>query len=94
MPILAGPGTIASTMNFAANPGSGQIGITIAMFALLCLVTYVFFKYSESIVAYLGQRGLKIITRLMGLILAVIGIVFVVLLILELVGVTDIFKSI
>lgn len=72
-PLLAGPGTIATTMNFAANPGGGQIGITIAMFALLCLVTYVFFKYSEKTVSFFGQRGLKIVTRMMGLILAVMG---------------------
>ena len=47
--------------------------ITIAMFGLLCLITYLFFKYSEKTVAFFGQRGLKIITRLMGLILAVMG---------------------
>ena len=73
MPILAGPGTIATTMNFAAKAGNGQIIITIAMFALLCLVTYFCFKYSEKTTNYFGQRGLKIVTRLMGLILAVLG---------------------
>lgn len=72
-PILAGPGTIATTMNFAANPGNGEVLITIAMFALLCFVTFVFFKYSKAIVTFFGQRGLKIITRMMGLILAVMG---------------------
>jgi multiple antibiotic resistance protein len=73
MPILAGPGTIATTMNFAAQAGNGQIAITIAMFALLCVITYIFFKYSEKIVGFFGQRGLTIVTRLMGLILAVMG---------------------
>lgn len=73
MPILAGPGTIATTMNFSAQTGSGQIAITIAMFALLCLITFLFFRYSDKTVELLGQRGLKIVTRLMGLILAVIG---------------------
>lgn len=72
-PILAGPGTIATTMNFAANPGSGEVLITIAMFALLCVVTFISFKYSKNIVTFFGQRGLKIITRMMGLILAVMG---------------------
>lgn len=73
MPILAGPGTIATTMNFSAKAGNGEVAITISMFALLCVVTYIFFKYSENIVSFFGQRGLKIITRLMGLILAVMG---------------------
>lgn len=72
-PLLAGPGTIATTMNFAAQPGNGEIAITISMFALLCVVTFLFFKYSEKTVSFFGQRGLKIITRMMGLILAVMG---------------------
>ncbi len=74
MPVLAGPGTIATTMNFAAKAGNLEIAITIAMFALLCLITFVFFRYSEKTVELLGRRGLKIVTRLMGLILAVIGV--------------------
>jgi multiple antibiotic resistance protein len=73
IPILAGPGTIATTLNFSAKAGWYGTIITIAMFALLCLITYLFFKYSEKTVASLGQRGLKIVTRLMGLILAVMG---------------------
>ncbi|QBG48065.1 MarC family protein [Verrucomicrobia bacterium S94] len=73
MPILAGPGTIATTMNFSAKAGYGEIAITLSMFALLCLITFIFFKYSEKTVEVLGQRGLKIVTRLMGLILAVLG---------------------
>ncbi|MDZ8119196.1 MarC family protein [Pontiella agarivorans] len=73
MPILAGPGTIATTMNFSAQAGNREIAVTLSMFALLCLITFLFFKYSENTVEMLGQRGLKIVTRLMGLILAVIG---------------------
>lgn len=73
IPILAGPGTIASTMNFAAERGNGEVLITVAMFALLCLITLIFFKYSEKTVGFFGQRGLQIVTRLMGLILAVMG---------------------
>lgn len=73
MPVLAGPGTIATTMNFAAKAGWSETIITVGMFALLCLITLLFFKYSEKTVAFFGRRGLKIVTRLMGLILAVMG---------------------
>ena len=73
MPILAGPGTIATTMNFAAKAGWYETILTVAMFALLCLITLLFFKYSEKTVTFFGKRGLSIITRLMGLILAVMG---------------------
>ena len=74
MPILAGPGTIATAMNYSASHGSGEVIITISMFALLCVVTYVFFQFCDQIVKLFGKRGLKIVTRMMGLILAVIGV--------------------
>jgi multiple antibiotic resistance protein len=73
VPILAGPGTIATAINFSAAGGWTAISITIAMFALLCLITFLFLISSEQIVKLIGNSGLNIITRLMGLILAVIG---------------------
>jgi multiple antibiotic resistance protein len=74
VPILAGPGTIATAINFSAAGGWVAIGITIAMFALLCLITYICFLSGERIVNLIGNSGLNIVTRLMGLILAVIGV--------------------
>jgi len=74
VPILAGPGTIATAINFSAAGGWAAISITVAMFALLCLITYICFNSAEKIVALIGNSGLNIITRLMGLILAVIGV--------------------
>ena len=73
VPLLAGPGTIATAMNYSAGAGWMDALVTIAMFALLCLITFISFTYSEKITRVLGQSGLSIITRLMGLILAVIG---------------------
>lgn len=70
MPVLAGPGTIATAMNFADkhNPI-----IVIIAFAILAFLTYFLFVYGELIIKKLGQNLLTVITRLMGLILAVIG---------------------
>ncbi|NPA25367.1 MAG: MarC family protein, partial [Deltaproteobacteria bacterium] len=50
-----------------------KVGITIAMFAILCVITYVFFIFGERFVNYIGTSALNVITRMMGLILAVIG---------------------
>ena len=47
--------------------------MTIAVFALLCAPTYVLFIFGEKFVYYLGASALGVITRLMGLILVVIG---------------------
>ncbi|WP_018969552.1 MarC family protein [Rubritalea marina] len=74
VPILAGPGTIATAINFSSAGGWSETLITIAMFGLLCGITYGFFRGGERIVSTLGKGGLNIVTRLMGLILAVIGV--------------------
>ncbi len=73
MPILAGPGTIATAMSFSSGGGILPVAVTIAMFAVLCAITYVCFVFGEKLVKYLGASALGVITRMMGLILAVIG---------------------
>lgn len=73
MPILAGPGTIAAAMNFSSTHGHGEVIITIIAFGLLCLLTYFMFVHGEKITKVIGPRALDVITKMMGLILAVIG---------------------
>ena len=73
MPILAGPGTITTAMNFSAGGGLMEVVVTIAVFGLLCVITYVLFVFGEKLVGYIGASALGVITRMMGLILAVIG---------------------
>ena len=73
LPILAGPGTIATAMNYSAHWGQLRVSITITAFAALCIITYLFFISGEKLVAYIGEGVIKVITRMMGLILAVIG---------------------
>lgn len=72
-PLLAGPGVIITAMNFASN-GWASLVITLLSFALLCFVTYYSFIFGKKIKKKLGTSALKVITRMMGLILAVIGI--------------------
>ncbi len=73
MPILAGPGTITTAMSFSAGGDILNVVVTIAVFAILCVITYVLFIFGEKFVSYIGASALNVITRLMGLILAVIG---------------------
>jgi multiple antibiotic resistance protein len=73
IPILAGPGTIATAMNFSAQGGIAEMVVTIGAFAVLCVITYVLFVFGGKFVTYIGAGALAVITRMMGLILAVIG---------------------
>ena len=47
--------------------------LTISALAILCLITFLFFVFGEELTRFLGKSGLNVITRIMGLILAVIG---------------------
>ncbi|MDA8746236.1 MarC family protein [Rubripirellula amarantea] len=73
LPILAGPGTLATAMNFAAGGGVEKISVTIGAFAILCLITLGTFLLGQRLTNLLGHSGLQIVTQLMGLIMAVIG---------------------
>lgn len=73
VPILAGPGTIATAMNYSATGSHVEGAVTIAAFSALCVITYVAFLSGDRLVRILGRSGMDVVTRLMGLILAVVG---------------------
>ncbi|ARR09811.1 membrane protein [Vibrio campbellii] len=60
-------------MNFATAGGFDQTIITITSFAVLCAITYVLFLFGDKLVKAVGPSALNVITKMMGLILAVIG---------------------
>ena len=73
IPILAGPGTIVTAMNYAIGASYLHIAVIIFVFALMIFLTYLAFVYSESLVKVTGQNAIIVLGKLMGLILAVIG---------------------
>lgn len=73
IPILAGPGTIVTAMNYVTNAGYLKMGIVIVIFALMIVLTYFTFSLSEYIVKKIGSNIITVIGKIMGLILAIIG---------------------
>ncbi len=73
MPLLAGPGTIVTGMNFAAGGSPQRLGIVLAAFFLICVLTYLCFVGGHRMTRFLGKSLVMVVSRLMGLILAVIG---------------------
>ncbi|SHI84878.1 MarC family protein [Pseudozobellia thermophila] len=73
IPILAGPGTIVTGMNFVSNAGYLKIGIVICIFGLLCWMTYFTFMLSEMFIKKIGHNVISVIGKIMGLIIAIIG---------------------
>ncbi|RTE67539.1 NAAT family transporter [Amphritea opalescens] len=74
IPVLAGPGTIATAMNFAAQSSVLEVSTVLLAFAMMCGLTYTAFVGGEWLARYLGQNAIKVVSRLMGLMLAVIGV--------------------
>jgi len=79
VPILAGPGAISTVMVLAGASKSEltTIGVyaAIALTALLCYVTL---AAATRLERRLGQTGMRILTRLMGLVLGAIAVQFII----------------
>lgn len=74
-PILAGPGTIATVMALSAGqPSLLAIPSELVAYGVVLLLTYLVFRYANVISQRLGTTELNVITRLMGLILAIIAV--------------------
>ena len=73
-PILAGPGTIVTAMNYVQNDNPITVITTISSFALVIFLTYLAFRSSDFIVRKIGDNVIQVIAKIMGLLIGVIGI--------------------
>lgn len=73
IPILAGPGTIVTAINFASGANLIHIAIVTAIFGIMVWLTYTAFRLGEAIVQKLGQNIISVIGKIMGLIIGIIG---------------------
>ncbi len=79
IPFMSGPGTIATTvlLTTQAENYMGLISVLIAIF-LVIGISYFAMMYSNLITEKIGSTGKRIITKIFGLILAVISVQFVI----------------
>ncbi|VEA17372.1 membrane protein [Salmonella enterica subsp. enterica] len=79
LPLMAGPGAISSTIVWGTRYHSIAhllgFSVAIALFALCC---WGVFRMAPWLVRLLGQTGINVITRIMGLLLMALGIEFIV----------------
>ncbi len=75
IPLLAGPGTISTAMNFVgAEKTILNVLLVIAIFGIMCLITYILFVSSRKLATRINPNLLRVVSRIMGLILAVIAV--------------------
>jgi multiple antibiotic resistance protein len=79
IPLLAGPGAISTVMIYEANAGADPLGIlaTFIAIAITTAATFLIFRYGERILRSLGRVGIMAMTRVLGLLLAGVGVQFV-----------------
>ena len=79
VPMLAGPGAISTVMVHSLGAkgvaGAAILYATIAIVAFLCFLTL---ASASAVERRLGQTGMRILTRVMGLVLAAIAVQFIV----------------
>ena len=78
IPLIAGPGAIASIMILSSETNSYIDSITLLMsLSLVLFMTFLIFKISKMLSKNFGKSGLRIMQRIMGLILMTISIEFI-----------------
>jgi multiple antibiotic resistance protein len=80
IPLLAGPGAISTTMIYAATAGSDPIALssTLIAIAITTGATFVVLTFGQRIFRAMGRLGVTALTRVMGLVLAAVGVQFVI----------------
>ncbi|XBC38411.1 MAG: YchE family NAAT transporter [Buchnera aphidicola (Floraphis choui)] len=79
MPLIAGPGAISATIIWSTHYSSwiNTLGCTITIILFSCLC-WCLFKIAPLIVDIIGESGINVMTRIMGLLLMAIGVEFIV----------------
>ena len=79
MPMLAGPGAISTIMVLAGQARTvGEKACIYVAIALTMLISWIVLRLGERLVLKMGQTGIRVMTRIMGLLLAAIAVQFVI----------------
>ena len=79
MPMLAGPGAISTVMVLSGQARTTSQTITVYVsIALTLLISWITLRLAERLVKRMGQTGIRVMTRIMGLLLAAIAVQFVI----------------
>ena len=80
IPLLAGPGSISLVMIYEGNAGSDPILMlaTFVAIGITMVATFFIFRYGQRILRVIGRVGLMAMARVLGVLLAAVGIQFVV----------------
>lgn len=77
IPILCGPGAITNAIVLMEDASTIALKITFVISVLVVLLTaFIILAFSSKLVKFMGQTGINVLMRLMGLIIMVIAVEF------------------
>ncbi len=80
IPLLAGPGAISTVMIYEGEAGGDPftiLGAFVAI-AIVAVATFIVLHFGQRILRSIGRVGIMALTRILGLVLAAVGVQFVV----------------
>lgn len=79
IPLLAGPGAISTVMIYVGSAGTNLLDLVSVFIAIgvTTALTFVILRYGQGILRAIGRVGTIAITRVLGLLLAAVGVQFV-----------------
>ncbi len=79
VPLMSGPGAISTILVLTSRSRNlWEDGIIVSALLFTMLITYTAFRFAEPLLRYLKETGIRLLTRLMGLILAALAVQFVI----------------
>jgi multiple antibiotic resistance protein len=78
IPILAGPGAISTSMVLASQAKTwAEVAAVYGSILITAVASYVTLRLGARVLALLGQTGIRVLTRIMGLVLAALATQFI-----------------
>lgn len=79
VPLLSGPGAISTILVLTSRSRNlWEDGIVLSALTLTMLITYLIFRFAEPVLKFCQETGIRLFTRIMGLILAALAVQFVI----------------
>jgi len=79
VPMLAGPGAISTVMVLAGQARSiPEYVVVYGSVVLTCAIAWMTLRTGDRLLTKLGQTGIRVVTRIMGLLLAAVAVQFVI----------------
>jgi multiple antibiotic resistance protein len=78
VPLLSGPGAISTVLVLTSRAHNLlENGLILLCLTLVLCATYLFFRFAQYLLTYLKESRVRLLTRLMGLIMAALAVQFV-----------------